>query len=259
MTCLLAIETATDVVGCAVADSNGVLAACSVVKGRQHGELLASQVQAALNQSGLQPSQLDCLAVDVGPGLYTGLRVGLATASALAYAWQIPVLGLTSSEVLAFGSHDFEGIVVPVIDARRSEFFFAAYRCCSQIVRRQLAGGQPSGGQLSGELLPEELLAVQVGSRAELETAWAGLPPEEPKLLVGNGVELLVGNGGELLSDSSMAAAAATGPEQLSVAALAELAVRRCDLGLASLADLGEPLRPQYLRRPDIGPQPAGR
>ena len=249
MTCLLAIETATDVVGCAVADSDGVLAACSVVKGRQHGELLASLVQETLAQSGLRPSQLNCVAVDVGPGLYTGLRVGLATASALAYAWQIPALGLASSEVLAFGSREFEGIVVPVIDARRSEFFFAAYRGSLPI-----AGGQPSKEQrpeelLPEELLPEELLPVQVGSRAELAVALDELPPAVPKLLVGNGVELL--------ADSSVLSAVSSKTQQISVAALAELAVRHCDLGRAGLSAPSEPLRPRYLRRPDIGPGPA--
>ena len=244
MTCLLAIETATDVAGCAVADSNGTLAACSVVKGRQHGELLASLVQDALAQSGLQPSQLDALAVDVGPGLYTGLRVGLATASALAYAWQIPVVGLLSSEVLAFGSRAFEGIVVPVMDARRSEFFFAAYRGGAQASGQQLPGEQPAGQQL-----PEELLPVQVGSLAELAAALEGLPPAAPKLLVGNGVDLLSG--------CDWLPAASWEPQQISVAMLAELAVRYCDLGLASLVNPGEPLRPRYLRRPDIGPGPA--
>lgn len=255
MTYLLAIETATDLVGCAVANSEGVLASNSVVQGRRHGELLASLVEETMQQSDLAGSVLDCVAVDTGPGLYTGLRVGIATASSLAYAWDIPVVGVASTEVLAFGFRDFDGLVVPVIDAKRSEVFFAAYRC----------GHRSSGGfgKLASPNGLERVLEVQVGSLDALEEALLNLPAKIPKLLVGSGSvgNSSVGNGIDLLakrfgSKAGFGVETASQTALLSPEVLAELAVAEFDSGRFKGQAASE-LRPTYLRSPDIGPSPA--
>lgn len=247
---LLAIESATDLVGCAVANSAGVMASNSVVEGRRHGELLAPLVEQTMAQSGLAGSVVDCVAVDLGPGLYTGLRVGIVTAASLAYAWDVPVMGIASTEVLAFGFRDFDGLVVPVIDARRSEAFFAAYRC----------GSCNSGefGALAGPSGLDRALEVQVGSLDALEQALLSLPGDVPKLLVGNGI---AGSGVDRLVErleleASFAAGIASQSALPAPEVLAELAVAEFDSGRFK-GQAATELRPMYLRSPDIGPSPA--
>jgi tRNA threonylcarbamoyladenosine biosynthesis protein TsaB len=129
---LLAIETATDMVGVALIRGDGGAAERVHVGGRAHAELLAPAIEEVCAVSGCAVGDIGGIAVDVGPGLFTGLRVGVATAKALAQALSIGVLGVCSLDVLAAAARDRIGAdggqVVSVIDARRGEVFVASYR-----------------------------------------------------------------------------------------------------------------------------------
>ncbi len=135
---LLALETATDLVGAAlVADvarsGHPGSAVESVPGGRRHAETLAPAIAAVCARTGYGLRDVDVVAVDVGPGLFTGLRVGVATAKALGQALGIGVLPVSSLDVLAAAALErWEGLrpvtVVAVVDARRGEVFTAAYR-----------------------------------------------------------------------------------------------------------------------------------
>jgi tRNA threonylcarbamoyladenosine biosynthesis protein TsaB len=127
---VLALETATELVGAAVAGDGEPGAAAWVRGRRRHAESLAPAVEHVLAQLGWALGDLDAVAVDVGPGLFTGLRVGVATAKALAQALGLGVLGCSSLEVLARAALDAgaPGPVLSVVDARRQEVFTAAYR-----------------------------------------------------------------------------------------------------------------------------------
>lgn len=130
---LLAIETATDTVGAALwRDDAGVVERVHV-GGRAHAELLAPSIEEVCAASGCRVADIEAVAVDVGPGLFTGLRVGVATAKALAQALSVGVLGVSSLDVLAAAAAarcptDRPVGVAAVIDARRGEVFAAAYR-----------------------------------------------------------------------------------------------------------------------------------
>jgi tRNA threonylcarbamoyladenosine biosynthesis protein TsaB len=128
---LLAVETATDVAGVALADDDGILVAVDSALLRRHAEAVAPAVAFACERAGVTPADLGALVVDVGPGLFTGLRVGLATVKALALALELPVATATSLEVLAravAGAGLAAGTtVVPVVDARRGEVFSAVF------------------------------------------------------------------------------------------------------------------------------------
>ena len=80
-------------------------------------------------QAGWSVADLTGVAVDRGPGLFTGLRVGLATARAIAAARASPGVGVTSLEALAHACRRRTGLLVPVVDARRGEVYWALYRC----------------------------------------------------------------------------------------------------------------------------------
>jgi tRNA threonylcarbamoyladenosine biosynthesis protein TsaB len=128
---VLAVETATESAGVALADERGLLAVETTDRGRRHAEVVAPFIASVCRRAGVELGGVDVLAVDVGPGLFTGLRVGIATVKALALALGLPVVGATSLEILATAvaaTGDGEGaLVVPVVDARRGEVFWATF------------------------------------------------------------------------------------------------------------------------------------
>ena len=122
---LLAIETATETVGVAVRTDAGAQAELTLTGRRRHVETLAPAIEHLCSGVGLALGDLDVVAVDIGPGLFTGLRVGVATAKGLAQALGIGVIGRTSLEILvrAAGAAGHTGRVLAAVDARRGEVF----------------------------------------------------------------------------------------------------------------------------------------
>jgi tRNA threonylcarbamoyladenosine biosynthesis protein TsaB len=127
MTVLLGIATATSQVGVALSGADGPLASLHVRKGRRHAELLAPAIETITRMAGIGTQQIGRIAVDVGPGLFTGLRVGVATAKALAAALDLPIVGCSSLELLAYPHRRQDRMVVSVIDAKRGEIFWALF------------------------------------------------------------------------------------------------------------------------------------
>lgn len=125
---ILGIETATQQVGVAVGGHEGVIATFEVSRGRRHAEILTPAIEFTLRQADIELAEISCIAVDVGPGLFTGMRVGLAAAKALAQALRIPMIGISSLDLLAFPCRHTDRVVVPVIDARKGEVFWSMYR-----------------------------------------------------------------------------------------------------------------------------------
>ncbi len=126
---LLGIETAAELVGVALSDAEGPRAGVWVRGERRHAEALAPAIAHVLDQAGVSLPDVGAVAVDVGPGLFTGLRVGIATAQGLAQGLGIGVLAVTSVSVLAREAYDagWEGPVAAVVDARRGEVFCARF------------------------------------------------------------------------------------------------------------------------------------
>ena len=124
---LLALDTATPAVTVALADGARLLAERTTVDARRHGELLAPAIEAVLAEAGVDRRELTTVAVGVGPGPFTGLRVGLVTARTLGAVLGIPVLGVCTLDVLALGAW-LDGEFRVVTDARRHEVHWAAYR-----------------------------------------------------------------------------------------------------------------------------------
>jgi tRNA threonylcarbamoyl adenosine modification protein YeaZ len=127
---LLALDTATPAVTVAVADGPRVLAERTTVDARRHGELVAPAVSGVLADAGLSRTAITRIAVGVGPGPFTGLRVGLVTARTLGAVLGVPVLGVCTLDVLALAA--VEPLGEPeefrvVTDARRREVHWASY------------------------------------------------------------------------------------------------------------------------------------
>jgi tRNA threonylcarbamoyladenosine biosynthesis protein TsaB len=187
---ILGIETATEQVGVAIGGHEGVIAKFEVARGRRHAEILAPAIEFVCRQADVELGELGVIAVDVGPGLFTGMRVGLATAKALAQALRIPMIGISSLDLLAFPWRHTDRVIVPVIDARKGEVFWAAYR--------QVPGGV------------QQVAAPSVGPVDDLVADL--LARSQDVLLVGDGAlryrdEILDGYHSELADDAHPSAA----------------------------------------------------
>lgn len=200
---VLGIESATDQAGVALASEAGVVASAKVAVGRRHTESLAPGIAWVCKHAGVELAEVDALALDAGPGLFTGLRVGAATAQGLAFALGVPVAMLASTEVLAAGA-SWLGLgeeVTAVVDARRGEVFWATFDASGrtsddqvgppEVLAEELLGrGGPrllvGGGALRYE---DELIALLPGARFGPEA----LGSPQPEIVALLGVQALAG------------------------------------------------------------------
>lgn len=223
---VLGIDTATPVTSVAVGSQAGALASIAVRNDRAHAELLVPMVRQALDYAGLEGTELEGIAVGTGPGLFTGLRVGVSSAKALAQAWGLPIVTFSSLDVLAFACRHAGRVVCAAIDGRRGELFTATYRPL------------PGGVERIGDYRVTRPDGLAAGLRAL----------GEPVLVCGDGAL----RHAEALAQAGEAVALA-GPEQAvpSADALVQLALPLLERG--STTDPLE-VRPVYLRRPDVDP-----
>lgn len=163
---ILGIETATQQVGCAVGGVEGVFASFHSARGRRHAETLTPAVEFVCHSAGVAMGEISVIAVDVGPGLFTGLRVGIATAKAMAFALRVPMIGLSSLDLLAHQVRHSARLIVPVIDARRGEVFWAPYRHVPGGIQRLAEPRVGSPEELANDLIANRAEALLVGDGA---------------------------------------------------------------------------------------------
>ncbi len=149
---IVAIETATETIGVAARTAGGARAVFTLSGKRRHVETLVPAMEHVLVQLGLEVGDLDFVAVDVGPGLFTGLRVGVAAAKGLAQALGIGIVGLSSLDILTWAAiqQGHRGYLLAAVDARRGEVFASL---------RELRGRRPATEDViaSGLFSPKEL------------------------------------------------------------------------------------------------------
>ncbi|MGP4046699.1 tRNA (adenosine(37)-N6)-threonylcarbamoyltransferase complex dimerization subunit type 1 TsaB [Streptomyces sp. 2A115] len=180
---LLALDTATPAVTVALHDGTSVIASSSQVDARRHGELLLPAVDRVLAEAGLRLDAVTGIVAGVGPGPYTGLRVGLMTADTFGLALGVPVHGLCTLDGLAYAA-DIEGPFVVATDARRKEVYWARYadsrtRITEPAVDRPAdldIGGLPAVG--AGALLYPDTFPVVYGPEHVSAAALASLAAE---------------------------------------------------------------------------------
>jgi len=127
---LLAFDTATPLVTVALHDGGDVVSELVSERPLQHGEQLAPLIDRILREAGLVRQDLTAIGVGVGPGPFTGLRVGLVTARTLGYVLELPVYGVCTLDVLAVEARDTGATTsnfVVATDARRKEVYLASY------------------------------------------------------------------------------------------------------------------------------------
>jgi tRNA threonylcarbamoyl adenosine modification protein YeaZ len=148
---VLAIETSTQASSVALGDGEELAAMSLQVNRRNHVGFLVPAIDFCFERAGWKPSELDAIAVDVGPGPYTGLRAGLATAQGIAAAVGVPLVIASSLTVLALRAATGRRTIYPIVDVRRGQVATAAFK--------PVPGGvvQDSTAEV---LAPEELSAM---------------------------------------------------------------------------------------------------
>jgi tRNA threonylcarbamoyl adenosine modification protein YeaZ len=211
---LLAMDTSTPSVGCALYGPAGPLAERCPVDQFRHAELLAPALADLLAGA---VEAVHAVAVGAGPGPFTGLRVGLVTAAALADAWQVPTYTVCSLDALAAG-HRHDQPLAAITDARRREVYWAVY--------------DRSGHRVPG---PD-----------------VGRPADVARQLAAAGVRRIAGAGALAYAEAFAAFDVCPDGPYPTAVAVAELAWPR-----AAARAPADPLVPLYLRRPDARPPAA--
>jgi tRNA threonylcarbamoyladenosine biosynthesis protein TsaB len=175
---ILGIETSTPHSSVCLATLDGVLASASLGVPQRHGEFVAPAIDFCLRQAGSVVDDITGVVVGTGPGLYTGLRVGVMSAKAFATARRLPIVGLSGLDVLAFQVRHVRRLVCAAVDARRGEMFWAFYRPAPGGIQRvtDLRIGAPDMLAAEIEGAAEECLVVGDGGlrfRRALEDAGA--------------------------------------------------------------------------------------
>lgn len=218
---ILGIETSTPQASVAIGSEQGVVASALVSRGATYNEFLLPAVRFCLEEAGLGYRNLGGIAVGLGPGLFTGMRVGVATAKGLAQTLSLPIAGMSSLDVLAYSVRYAPKTICAALDARRNEVFHAFYR------------SSPGGLQRMTDYRVErpEQLAIGIASR-----------PEEV-LMVGNGALLYR----EIFEDLGSVVEVGTMSHQFpDAASVVELALPRM---FREDFDALYDLKPLYLRR----------
>jgi len=192
----------------------------------KHAEIILPLIDSVLQRAGIRLCDVDGIAVSIGPGSFTGVRIALSTVKGLAYAADMPAVGISTLQAIAARVTGFNGIVCPILDARKSEVYAAVFR--------------KQGNQL--DRLTEDALMPIVSFLEELR----GLAKPVPYLFVGDGVAAC---GLAIQQAADLKIYIADEDAMATVAASVALQSERLfiDHGAAQLADLV----PVYLRRPE--------
>ena len=125
---ILAIDTSNQLLGVALLKDNQVIGEVVTNLAKNHSVRLMPAIEKLMNEVDMTPDQLNKIVVAKGPGSYTGVRIGITTAKSLAWALNIPVVGISSLEVLAYQGKFFNGLICPFFDARRGLVFTGVYQ-----------------------------------------------------------------------------------------------------------------------------------
>ena len=146
---ILAIETATVAGSVAVVDDNkGLIGEIKVDVKIAHSERLMSSVEWLLRASGISIEEIDALAVSIGPGSFTGLRIGLSTAKGLSYATNKPIVPVPTIDAFASSLPFCSHLICPMLDARKNEVYAGLYKWEGRLLRKILPATAINPGEL---------------------------------------------------------------------------------------------------------------
>ena len=190
---LLALETSAKAASAALFDGNTLLAESYQNAGLTHSRTLLAMVQAMLDNCSRSAGDVEAVAVASGPGSFTGIRIGVAAAKGFAWGRELPLYGVSTLEAMAMGLGLMEGLVCPVMDARRDQVYTALFQAENGQLTRLMPDCAISLPQLGSRLAPYAPPVTAVGDGAALACQaldMLRLPPEHRRMQRASGVGL---------------------------------------------------------------------
>ena len=194
---LLAFETSAKAAGVALHDGQQLLAETYQNTGLTHSQTLLVMAEDLLQQIGKTPADVNAVVVAAGPGSFTGIRIGVAAAKGFAWGAELPCFGVSTLEAMALGLGAYEGIVCPVMDARRAQVYNALFYVNHGVLTRITPDRAISLEALGQELQRYDVPIFLVGDGSRLcyntlcaEIPGLVLPPEHQMHQRGAGVAL---------------------------------------------------------------------
>lgn len=163
---ILAIDTATLVSSVAIAAPDTLVAELTIQTRKTHSERLMPHIASLLGMAEIPQAKLKAIAVSIGPGSFTGLRIGLATAKALAYALQIPLIGVPTLAALAFSCPVPGVMLAPMLDAQKGNVYLGLYEWRDDAVQEVQPPRVVSFAAAQAELDAMERPALMLGEAA---------------------------------------------------------------------------------------------
>ncbi len=179
---ILAFETSAKAASVALADGNKLLGESYQNTGLTHSQTLLPMAQDLLKSCGYTPQQVEAVAVAAGPGSFTGIRIGVAAAKGFAWGAELPCCGVSTLEAMALNLGAYDGLVVPVMDARRSQIYTATFSAEGGKLTRQCEDRAISLEELAEELKNSEKTVFLVGDGSNL--CYNTLKDAVPKLVL---------------------------------------------------------------------------
>ena len=165
---ILALDSTAKVASVALCEDELLLGELTLNNGNTHSQTLLPMVEFLLNKFELSPADIDLFAAAVGPGSFTGVRIGAATVKGLAFGRKAPCAGVSTLEALAYNLCDHNSLICPVMNARRQQVYTALFRAKDGVLER---------------LMPDSAIAI-----AELDQKLAAF--DEPVRLCGDGYDI---------------------------------------------------------------------
>ena len=124
---ILGIDSSGLVASAAIADEKNIIAEFTVNNKQTHSQTLLPMIEKVVDMSGIELEQIDAIAIAAGPGSFTGLRIGSATAKGIGLALKKPIVSVPTLEGLAYRVSVFDGLICPIMDARRGQVYTGIY------------------------------------------------------------------------------------------------------------------------------------
>lgn len=150
---ILAVDSTENTAAVAITEDDTLIASTVINAGRSHSELLLPAIESLMTASHLSYDDIGLFACSSGPGSFTGVRIGVATIKGLAFGRNIPCIGVSATEALAYNYLNIDGIICPAMDARRSQLYNAIFRSHNGRIERLTPDRTISSCDLASELL----------------------------------------------------------------------------------------------------------
>lgn len=188
---VLAVDTSTNVAAVAIIEDGILIAENICNKGKTHSQRLMPMIKTILDTVEMKASDMDAFSAAVGPGSFTGLRIGVTTVKGLAFAVQKPVISIPTLDALAYNIPCTNGLICPMLDARNSQVYTAIFRVSAGKLERLTEYLGVHVGELCDKLrdmedkvtflgdacvLHKNYIVEQLGNRADFATPNVAMP-----------------------------------------------------------------------------------